>query len=380
MKSLSRRIFLQGAAAGMCSVSLRGFATDDSHQIAAELATHDHAVLASKNWIRDPMIALAKDGYYYFTGTTQPPGSPDEVPAGMKNPPPGWWVRVWRSRDLAAWESVGPIVSLKDTAYYTALRPFFDQTPEAKWHVWAPELHQREDGRWGLVFTFPPPLSPTVGGALLLSKTANLHGPWTNPMGAKPGVRHDPSMFRDDDGTWWLIWGNTAIAPLKSDWSDYAAPPIQVHSSDAVAMGHEGSTILKIEGRYVLIGTGWSTSKWRQGSYNLYYATGDKVTGPYGKRRLLGRFLGHGTPFQDKQARWWCTAFPNANDAALPSQGIEKSDLSHGAHTINPEGLTLVPLAVAMNHGDLEIRALDARYSTPGPDEAPTWTGKINID
>lgn len=381
MQHFSRRSFLKTTAAGLCTAGLpfSGFGQQSHAGLASELAAHNHAVLDRSSWIRDPFVTRARNGLFYLTGTTQPPSGTDDVSRDVRNPPPGDFVRVWSSADLVSWQNVGPIVSLKDMASYTTERATFNANPEAEWHVWAPELHQRADGRWGLVFTIPPPLRPKVGAALMLSATNDLHGPWSNPMGANVGLRHDPSLFCDDDGTWWMIWGNTAIAPLKPDWSGYAAEPLQIHPSDAVAMGHEGCTIQKIEGKYVLFGTGWSTSKWRKGSYNLYYATADKVTGPYGKRRLLGRFMGHGTPFQDKQGKWWCTAFPNANDPAISADGIEHRDLSHGASTINPEGLTLVPLSVEKVKGDVEIRALDPRYSTPGPDEAATWTGKITI-
>ena len=52
----------------------------------------------------------------------------------------------------------------------------------------------------------------------------------------------------------------------------------------------------------MLFGTGWSTGQMRRGSYNLYYATADKITGPYSERKFAGRFLGHGTPFKTSKA------------------------------------------------------------------------------
>lgn len=107
----------------------------------------------------------------------------------------------------------------------------------------------------------------------------------------------------------------------------------------------------------------------RKGSYNLYYATSAKVSGPYGERKFVGRFLGHGTPFRDRRGRWWCTAFYNANVPPLPSTDIEKRNLSATAQTINPYGLTIVPLSVRLVDGDVAVRAKDPHYGTPGPDE-----------
>ena len=128
---------------------------------------------------------------------------------------------------------------------------------------------------------------------------------------------------------------------------------------------------MKIEGKYVLFGTGWSTGQMRRGSYNLYYATADRIEGPYSERKFAGRFLGHGTPFQDAEGRWWCTAFYNGNIPPVSRVGIEDRDLGTTAQTINQRGTTMVPLDVRLlDSGELHIRAKDPAYATPGPDEA----------
>jgi len=191
-------------------------------------------------------------------------------------------------------------------------------------------------------------------------------------MGSAIGRRHDPSLFRDDDGTWWLIWGATKIAPLKDDFSGFAGDPVAIRPAGETAkMGHEGCLIRKIEGKWVLFGTGWSTGEMRRGSYNLYYATADELTGPWSERKFAGRFLGHGTPFRDGEGRWWCTAFYNANVPPVPREGVRTRDLSATARTINRRGTTLVPLQVRLeDDGELLIRAKDPAYAVPGPDEA----------
>jgi arylsulfatase len=107
----------------------------------------------------------------------------------------------------------------------------------------------------------------------------------------------------------------------------------------------------------------------RKGTYNLYYATADKLTGPYGRRRFAGRFLGHGMPFRDKQGRWWCTAFYNANKPPL-SDDQAHAELADNAYTLNRQGTTLVPLDVTIGpDGDVTVRAKDPRYAKPGPEE-----------
>ena len=97
----------------------------------------------------------------------------------------------------------------------------------------------------------------------------------------------------------------------------------------------------------------------------------DKITGPYGPRRFAGRFLGHGTPFQDREGKWWCTAFFNANVPPEKPEGIRNRDLGDNARTINEQGVTIVPLDIRMlDNGEVHIQAKAPHYSSPGPDEA----------
>src|SRR5690606_25706116 len=136
-------------------------------------------------------------------------------------------------------------------------------------------------------------------------------------------------------------------------------------------IGHEGCYIIKVGNKYVLFGIGWSTNQMRKGSYNLYYAVADSVKGPYGSRKFVGRFLGHGTPFQDKEGRWWCTAFFNANQPVLSKEGIRYKNLKDDAYTINQQGVTLVPLEIeVLPGGAINIKVTDPDYAIPGPDEA----------
>ncbi len=100
----------------------------------------------------------------------------------------------------------------------------------------------------------------------------------------------------------------------------------------------------------------------------------DAISGPYSERRFAGRFLGHGTPFQDREGRWWCTAFYNANIPPESRDGIESRDLGDTARTINARGTTIVPLDVRLlPDGALFIRAKDPAYATPGPDELQSF-------
>jgi len=344
----------------------------DVEAIRAGLKSHDRALYIKAGWIRDPYIILGPDDYYYLTGTQPNPVDPQEAAdpynIGLgEESVVGEYVRLWHSKDLIHWEYRGEPFSLDDTFHVKEL----GKQPKRRL-IWAPEVHWLGD-RWALVHC------PAAVSSLALSSGPKIEGPWTHPMGERLGPRHDPSLFQDDDGTWYLLWGNTLIAPLSEDFSDYTAEPVRIDPSGSrpgpdgqpiSRIGHEGATMRKIGDQYVHFGTAWSTDQGRKGSYNLYYCTADKIAGPYGPRRFVGRFLGHGTPFQDREGKWWCTAFFNANLPPLPREGIQTRDLSENAQTINEQGVTIVPLDVRiLDDGDVYIRAKDPAYATPGPDE-----------
>lgn len=334
-------------------------------EIARGLESHDRALFIKTGWMRDPYIVVGPDGLYYLTGTTRPADDGQDEANPHRVGRMGWQVRVWRSPDLIQWAYMGEPYSLKDGIWWTTRREQFEQMPQRQWRLWAPELHFI-DGRWFVVHTSPAPVHMAN---LSVTRGPELRGPWDNPMGEGIGRKHDPSLFHDEDGTIWLVWHATELAPLKPDLSGFAAEPIHIGPKGRV-IGHEGSLIRKIGGKYVLFGTGWSRDELRKGTYNLYYCVSDKITGPYGERKFAGRFLGHGTPFQDKQGRWWCTAFYNADVPPLSREQARGADLGHDAHTINEQGVTIVPLEVRVEgDGEIYIRAKDPDYATPGPDE-----------
>jgi len=352
----------------------------DPATIRAGLESHDRALYIKSGWIRDPYIILGPDDYYYLTGTQPNPGDPREAvePYNIglgEESIVGEHVRLWRSKDLIEWESLGEPFELDDT-YHVGSQGV---TPRKRL-IWAPEVHWLGD-KWALVHC------PKIVSSLALTSGASIEGPWTHPMGENLGDRHDPSLFQDDDGTWYLLWQNTLIAPLNEDFTSYTAEPVQIDPSGTridpktgeptSRIGHEGATMRKIGDKYVHLGTAWSTDMGRQGSYNLYYCTSDQIEGPYGPRQFAGRFLGHGTPFQDRDGKWWCTAFFNGNVPPLPREGIETRDLSETAQTINEQGVTIVPLDVqVLEDGEIYIRAKDPAYASPGPDEAQDFASE----
>ena len=348
-------------------------------KIRAGLKSHNKALFIKNDWIRDPYIILGPDDYYYLTGTTPNINDPREQtdPYNIGLGPDsivGSQVRLWKSKDLAEWESLGVIFTLKDTAHINNDSENLKNLSQNNRYIWAPEIHWLGD-RWALVHC------PAGIASLALTEGKELKGPWTHPMGKKFIHKHDPSLFKNNDGKWWLLWQNTQIAPLGKDFSKLTKNPIRIDPSGSRInpknknntishIGHEGATMRKIGDKYVHFGTAWSTDQGRKGSYNLYYCTADKITGPFGPRKFAGRFLGHGTPFQTRDGKWWCTAFFNGNIPTISQEGIQTRDLSDTAQSINNRGTTIVPLQVdILEDGDIFILAKDPVYAIPGPDE-----------
>ncbi len=349
-------------------LAIASWAADNRKEALKALKEHKTAHVKD-GWIRDPYIVLGPDNVYYLTGTTPNPGDPREFSEPLNtglgdSSLVGGAIQIWKSTNLVDWEYVGAPYSLENTVQYQGMIPGFKKGKVEV--LWAPEIHWA-DGKWVMVHC------PKNVSNLVLSQGDKMEGPWTNPAPAGFNQKHDPSLFLDTDGTWFLAWGDGYVARIKPGFKGLAEEPKRIVPAGRNRIGHEGTTIMKIGEKYIFIGTGWSTDNGRKegGSYNLYYCTSDNIYGPYTERRFIGRFLGHGTPFRDKDGKWWCTAFFNGDVAPLDPAGIEKRNLKGTAQTINKSGTTLVPLEVKiLPDGDVYIRATDPHYATPGPDEA----------
>ncbi len=341
-----------------CSTKINP-ATDKSGCIVADNEQQGKAIHVLDEWMRDPYITLGPDGYYYLSCTR----------LWNSSYKPG--LEMWRSNDLHNWEEMGLLWSFSDSKWMPEALAEIAKEMKKDAHLWAPEMYFL-DGRWVSVYTTSLRYSN-----LMTTKGAKLEGPFDEPIGRDFMYKHDPSIFADDDGSKWLIWGCTKIAPLKNDLSGFAGPEKSIAPSDR-KMGHEGCFILKIEGKYLLFGTAWSTDEMRHGSYNLYYCTADHIEGPYGPRKFAGRFLGHGNIFKDKQGQWWCTAFLNG-DYVTPEQVAQNGVSIQKAESMNKQGLTLVPMDIHMENGDIVVRAKDPLYANPGKDEVQDFSGTGNI-
>ncbi len=351
-------------------------------ELLKDLDARNIAVNIFSPYIRDPHIIIGPDNKYYMTATQ------------YENAANGQGFPMWRSTDLVNWERLGIPYQLKDSSIYDMFLQKYEERKQKeptftdKLKLWAPELYYYErDQRWIVVHTSNVNFSSIALG----EKNAPLFKTPITDWGTNFGHQHDPSLFIDPaDGSPWLICRAVDLIKIKPDFSGFAEvdaagnPKVYaIKAKDGQVerkIGHEGCHMIKIGSKYVLFGTAWSTDKMREGTYNLYYATADSVTGTYGPRKFVGRGLGHGRVFQDLQGRWWCTAFQNGDVKMTPAELAAIKDIKDfpkdandpnklEAITANANGFTLVPLEVKEENGNIVIKTLDPNYANPGPEE-----------
>ncbi|MGC4074285.1 MAG: family 43 glycosylhydrolase [Nibricoccus sp.] len=261
--------------------------------------------------IRDTVVILGGDGNYYLTGS-----SGNDI-----------WdhndgVELWRSPDLKNWNYVGLVWSFdKDGTWQKDWR----------WHkkptraLWAPELiYIKRLKNYFITLSMPP-----GNRGLLRSTTGKPEGPYVNAL-ANDGfwpTDIDASLFEDDDGSVYLVYGGGWIARMNDDLSALAEEPRKPvllnpdmdpkhHAStcpprrNCSDIGHEGAFLFKKDGKYYL-----TAADMYDGRYSSLVAVSDNLYGPYDGRHEAVPTGGGTNYFKDKEGRWWCGHFGNDNQA-----------------------------------------------------------------
>ncbi len=125
---------------------------------------------------------------------------------------------------------------------------------------------------------------------------------------------HDHSIFFDDDGKIYIIWGagKLMIAELKDDLSGVKEGSEKVLIADVnapagnnVGLG-EGSQLFKVNGKYYLFNICWP----RGGMRTVLIHRADKITGPYeGRVGLQDKGVAQGGLIDTPDGRWFAYLF-----------------------------------------------------------------------
>lgn len=138
-------------------------------------------------------------------------------------------------------------------------------------------------------------------------------GPWTEHA-FRPAL-HDHSLFFDDDGIIYMIYGNGRlnIVELKDDFSGTIPGTDRVLIENASApagtnimLGAEGSQLFKVNGKYYLFNITWP----RGGMRTVVIHRADKITGPYeGKLAFQDLGVAQGGIVDTPDGRWYAYLF-----------------------------------------------------------------------
>ncbi|MEI6809542.1 MAG: family 43 glycosylhydrolase [bacterium] len=244
--------------------------------------------------VRDTSVCVGPDGTYYLTGTTGHPA---------------WWhtnegIRIWKSKDLKAWDSIGLIWSFEKDA--TWQKGKIGRDLRMKRAIWAPELHYFKGTFW---------IAYCVnyeGTGILRSESGKPEGPYVDVKKDGPMTGNiDASLFADGDGSVYLVWQNGIIAKMKDDLSGLAEEPRHLKPANAGQVGFEAAFVTKINGQYHLICADFNKRDGKTATYDCMAASSTNIYGPYGDRYVAIPGGGHNVLFNDTDGNWWSTYFGN---------------------------------------------------------------------
>ena len=279
--------------------------------------------------LRDTAITLGPSNVYYLTGTIGPNFMTDNE-----------GIRLWRSTDLKQWDDLGLVWTFERDG--TWQKQWTTKNGVRRRAVWAPEVHYVK-GNFYIACCVTG-----LGTGLLRSRTGKPEGPYVSvnsPDGPlTSGI--DASLFEDDDGRVYFVFGNGKIARLKDDLSGLAEEPVRLRCVPADAdpehhhpsrpcladefdhIGFEGAFLFKANGRYYLSGAERYYDR-----YHCMTAESRTLRGPYSTRYVSVPYAGHNTFFQDAKGQWWSTIFGNDPQAPIQKQpGILRVEFDSAGH------------------------------------------------
>ena len=139
-------------------------------------------------------------------------------------------------------------------------------------------------------------------------------GPWKR-ITFSPAY-HDHTLFFDDDGKTYLVFGNgkISIAEMNDDLSGIKENGVQKviienaskPAGDNIMLGAEGSQLWKVNGKYYLFNIVWP----KGGMRTVVVHRADKITGPYeGKLALQDLGVAQGGLIDMPDGRWFAYLF-----------------------------------------------------------------------
>ncbi|GAB3819074.1 hypothetical protein GCM10028895_17000 [Pontibacter rugosus] len=237
-----------------------------------------------------PDIAIIRVGdTYYMSSTTMhmSPGLP-----------------IMKSRDLVNWELVSYAYdTLGDVDALNLVNGKNDYGRGS----WASSLRFHNGTYYASTF------SKTTGKTYIFTTKDIENGPWKE-LSFEPSL-HDHTLFFDDDGKVYMIWGAGKIqmVELKEDLSGVNPGTERVLIDNATApvgtdiiLPAEGSQLFKVNGKYYLFNIAWP----KDGMRTVIVHRADKITGPYeSKVALQDKGVAQGGLIDTPDGDWYAYLF-----------------------------------------------------------------------
>lgn len=221
----------------------------------------------------DPAPLVVGDTVYLYTSHDKATG--DELFA-MDD-----WL-AFSSQDLRHWTALGPVMRETDFAWASASKSAWAAQAvekDGKFYFYAPVKHKEPDRGFAIgVGVSDNPAGPFVdarGSALVTNSMTTEGRDYDQDI--------DPTVFVDDDGTPWLMWGHFTcfLVKLKPNMVEFDGPITTISLPDFT----EGPWLFKRGALYYLAYA--SIDEAEQGAERIAYATAPAVTGPWTYRGLL---------------------------------------------------------------------------------------------
>jgi beta-xylosidase len=261
-----------------------------SQPLATEQAQPAHNPLI---WADVPDIAMIRVGKtYYMSSTTMhmSPGLP-----------------IMKSADLVNWRMAS--YAYNTLADNEALRLENGKNAYGL-GSWASSLRFHNGVFYASTF------SATTGRTHIYTTRDPERGPWKETSFAP--VMHDHSLFFDDDGRVYMVFGGGRITltELQPDLSGIKPGGVNkvlvenvntVFGADQGGLNGEGSQLFKINGRYYLFNIASPGSRWAR---TVIVHRADAITGPYeGRIALDDRGIAQGGLIDTPEGKWYAYLF-----------------------------------------------------------------------
>jgi beta-xylosidase len=237
-----------------------------------------------------PDMAMIRVGDTYYMSSTTMHMSPG--------------VPIMKSNDLVNWELVNYGYAILDDVDELNLENGKNAYGRGSW---ASCLRYHNDTYYLSTF------SSTTNSTCIYSTKDIEKGPWeTHKFGPS---YHDHSLFFDDDGRIYLIWGagQLRMVELKDDLSGVKAGTEKVlienasaPAGDNIMLRAEGSQLFKVNGKYYLFNITWP----RGGMRTVVIHRADSINGPWeGRLALQDKGVAQGGLIDTPDGHWFAYLF-----------------------------------------------------------------------